>query len=577
MKFFHVYNETCFEGLVKNGMINRDTGFKIQHCFAVPEAYQFNKLAAVGGRLYNLLRDTGAPFYVDRIAGGITYYPYRFDRSLIAAYRELLGDWFLGFQLHESASNRRVEWKRMMDAMGTKGHFDARLLRQRLMSASAVTPDGEHLVSLSHDTPEYYATRTYAETVEAFEAEIRDLFARRLADTDNNILPCDSYYLFSRLQREMGMRTFMPEVGCQIPMTRVAAALARGTAKAAGRTWGEYYECWRAMPDGSYCMPCFNSEPVNEWYLTQQTHTDDFTSFGKNGGSSRLLQNRLYFHALMSGADYFSEEWGLNCSYTDMREFTLSEYGIVKKNFLRTAQTLRGIRATIPFAVILPRDYPCVELPDIWELDGYRYGVHRDEYMKCRLTPAQKSYYGHIEDVIKLIFGRVSEKPDSEAHVLTNSRFGDLFDILYADEKEEILAQYDCLIDATAEDSFRSGPIGSKLKTLSSRDLGLLEQELRARVRAVMPCVCDGLDWLVSTDEAGTRYLSIFNNEGNNRFLDRSDVLDHEADTCVTVRFHVPARPEISVRSCGAVSIQADAEGGWRVFVPAAGFAILTF
>ena len=78
------------------------------------------------------------------------------------------------------------------------------------------------------------------------------------------------------------------------------------------------------MPDGTYCMPCFNLDPINEWYLTQETHVDDFTTYGANGGSSRLLQNRIYYHALMSGADYFSEEWGLNCSYTDMQNFTLS-------------------------------------------------------------------------------------------------------------------------------------------------------------------------------------------------------------------------------------------------------------
>ena len=72
--------------------------------------------------LYNLIKENHIPFYVDRIAGGITYYPYQFDQSLIAAYRELLGDDFLGFQLHESASNRRwAEWPRMMRVTGKRG------------------------------------------------------------------------------------------------------------------------------------------------------------------------------------------------------------------------------------------------------------------------------------------------------------------------------------------------------------------------------------------------------------------------------------------------------------------------
>ena len=51
MKFFHVYNEKAFLGLEKNGMLNKDTGFKIQHAFSLPQEMQFNKLAAKGGRL----------------------------------------------------------------------------------------------------------------------------------------------------------------------------------------------------------------------------------------------------------------------------------------------------------------------------------------------------------------------------------------------------------------------------------------------------------------------------------------------------------------------------------------------
>ena len=42
MNFFHVYNDDCFAGLEKNGLINRDTGFKLQHCFAVPKHRLFN-------------------------------------------------------------------------------------------------------------------------------------------------------------------------------------------------------------------------------------------------------------------------------------------------------------------------------------------------------------------------------------------------------------------------------------------------------------------------------------------------------------------------------------------------------
>ena len=80
MKFFHVYNEDCIKGLEKNGLLNADSGFKLQHCFAVPKDRLFNTCAAKGTPLYNLIKENHIPFYVDRIAGGIIYYPYNFDK-----------------------------------------------------------------------------------------------------------------------------------------------------------------------------------------------------------------------------------------------------------------------------------------------------------------------------------------------------------------------------------------------------------------------------------------------------------------------------------------------------------------
>ena len=52
MKFFHVYNEDCIKGLEKNGLINADTGFKIQHCFAVPLAREDLHLERIDDRTY---------------------------------------------------------------------------------------------------------------------------------------------------------------------------------------------------------------------------------------------------------------------------------------------------------------------------------------------------------------------------------------------------------------------------------------------------------------------------------------------------------------------------------------------
>ena len=92
-----------------------------------------------------------------------------------------------------------------------------------------------------------------------------------------------------------------------------------------------------------------------------------------------------------------------------------------------------------------------------------------------------------------------------------------------------------------------------------------------------MPCFADGLDWLVSEDENGQKYLSLFNNEGNERYLDRGDVLDHQMDRWVTVRFKKEPDLRVITSSGDSVEIRKADAGSYRVFVPAAGFAVLAF
>ncbi len=577
MKFFHVYNDEYFEGLVKNNLINQDTGFKIQHCFAVPEKLKFNTFAAKGTKLHAMLKEGKHPFYVDRIAGGVTYYKYDFDPALIEEYENLLGDWFLGFQLHESASNRNNDWNNLKRYMqGETGPFDLETLRKNSIRPKAKTPDGMVLHGFAQGTPEEYAPLKRAETVTEYISEIETMFKKYLNKTDNHILPCDSYFLFSRMQDKLGMRTFMPEVGCQIAQMRIAVALARGTAKAAGKTWGTYYETWMESTDHKYSMPCFNKEPGNEWYLTQETHSDDFTSYGEVGGSSRHLQKRIYHYTLMSGADYMAEEWGLNCSYADMNTFELSPYGMAKKEFIDFTQSHRDIQAIVPFAIVLPKEYECVEITDPFM--PYSFKKHRDTYMYRTMNDTEKQIVNHAEDVLKFIYGRDEAKIyGTEGHTLTNSRFGDLFDIIYEDASDEVLAKYSAFVDASFDNRFANAKKDTKLKIFTSDDYAKLAHDIDAEAKASLPCVADSLHWLLSTDGAGKRFVSVFNNEGNNRNLITGDDLIREADASVTLSFKVACTPKCIAHGAEEIKLAKVDDTTYTACIPAAGFAIFEY
>ena len=576
MKFFHVYNEECIKGLEKNGMLNQDSGFKIQHAFSVPESRKFNQMAAKGSPLYQIIKDGKIPFYVDRIYGGIIYHKYDFDKNLVREYEDLLGDWFLGFQLHESASNVRMwTWRRLVKIMGSNGPYDLEALKNTFVCPYAKLPDGTQLGDFAIDDAEWYAKQRYAETPQAFHDEMRDMFSRKMMEVGGKILPCDSFYLYTKLQDELGMRTFMPEVGWQIPYMRIQVALSRGIAKAAQKTWGTYYECWRWQDGSGNSMPCFNTDPSNEWYLNQEMHPDDFSSYGKNGGSSRLLQNRIYYYSLMSGADYMSEEWGLNCSYTDMQEFSLSEYGQLKKDFIHHASTLRGMKAKIPFAIVLPKDYQAIELLDRRLV--YKLGEHRGKYLDCVLDAAQTKYYGHLEDVLMLFFGRNGETYGNEGHVITNSRFGDVFDIIYEDTNEEAMKQYDYLIDATESGAFASKMACSDFKVLRSDDLEELALNVERLIEEIMPVSVEGLCWLVSEDDKNKRYLSIFNNEGNDRTNEKGDELHAQADQTVRIRFKDPVTPSVVKEGNRTIKLQKVDERTYLAEIPATGVVVLEF
>lgn len=50
-----------------------------------------------------------------------------------------------------------------------------------------------------------------------------------------------------------------------------------------------------------------------------------------------------------------------------------------------------------------------------------------------------------------------------------------------------------------------------------------------------MPCTLDDLCWLVSEDDKGRRFLSVFNNEGNKRSITEGNIIHKEADRKVKI------------------------------------------
>ena len=93
----------------------------------------------------------------------------------------------------------------------------------------------------------------------------------------------------------------------------------------------------------------------------------------------------------------------------------------------------------------------------------------------------------------------------------------------------------------------------------------------------VMPVTVDGLSWLVSTDDQKRRFLSIFNNEGNERSIYKGDTILAEADRTVTVTLKEPVALKVIREGSRAVTIQKVDDLTYRIMVPGTSFVILEY
>lgn len=579
MKFFHVYNDKYFKGLVKQGFINKNSGFKIQHDFPMENSKKFNVFAAKGSNVYNLIKENNFPFYIDRLTGGTTYHYYKFDTALLQEYRDMLGDWFLGIQLHESEGGYLGDLSRMQQKFGDAPWVLEKIIAE-YMKKTYTIPDNKVIPQgIAMGSPADFAGLSFPKTPEEYYDMLKALIARRNKETNNSIFPCSGCNCGPRLMEEAGANTYLSEIGNQGQFVRPQLALTRGVAKESRKTWGSYYEPWRFDPEKQqYSAPCFNDDKDNEWYLPQDQHPDDFTSYGEYGGSSRLLQRRIYYHSLMSGADYISEEWGLNFSFAETTDFTLSPYGTIKKEFIDDALKFGKMKTVVPIAVVLPTWLKILMFPGSTMCSEIG---HREKgllgFPAPLFTPEDKERYGRIDDLVRILYKNRDKVYGNEGHSLTNSRYGDVFDLIYADAPSDVLDSYEYLIDADPASAFTNSSVAKGRRVIESTDFDKLEAILPSIIKETMPCYVDKLHWIVAESQFGKRYLSIFNNEGNLRNTDFGDRINHEADERVKISFSVPANIEIAKASCESITLKKLDDGIFEAFIPATEFLILSY
>ena len=501
--YFHCYTEELWEGYEKNGLLRENFGIRFMSHIRLPKELTFNELAKKGGKLYNYIKEHKCPLYVDRLQGGISIQSYEYDTDLVEEYKKLLGDNFLGFQMHEWLSNYmqdvhklweipEEEWNKENIERRLREKYTTQFLYLESMPLEEFAAYGKpkDIKSLYNNMTRYYKDR-----------------AKKLP-----LVPCSSLCFTYPFEAQAGAKIIMPEIGAQVPGMRIQLSFARGVCKAYGITLGAYYEPWGGDV-GTTCT--YHKEHKNEWRF----HHSSRAIVGENGGSSRSLHWRVHLYAYLSGAKMISEEWGGYNTFKDAENYELSEYGLVKKRFLDFVDKYPNIGEKLaPIAAVVSNDL--LSLTTYWDIEkdarklfGYELEGEEFEARRSLLLAVDK------------IFGCNVLMTGSETRSLVNSTVPDAVDMLNESDGKP-LQNYRYLINLTGDSSFEE-----------RYNNCISPEEVTEKLEQLLPCkVTGGLHYLVNRRGEDGYYLTIFNHSGVIRTVSDGDTVLYDTQKTAVVQ-----------------------------------------
>lgn len=534
--YLHSYMPQTWDAQVRSGLINGNAGIRFSQSIDIPEELKFNNLASKDGELYALVRELQCPFYIDRLQGGIYIEDYPYDMDLVRAYRELLGENFWGFQMHEWMSNYRNDLRKL-----ERSHCPA-------WTEEAITETIGQMYKMPHIFLEAMNAKEFAETgnpktLEAFMRNSEELFAKRQRYTDGMLVPCDSGFLAYPLELRLGAKRLMPEIGAQTPDTRIQVAFARGMAKACNVPFGTYYEPWGGKPFSSCC---YHREGKNEWNISNEDFP--FETMGDNGGSSRSLQKRLQLYSYMAGASFLAEEWGMCNTFYDWHDFELTPYGMVKRDFIRFTEKYPDIGKPItPIAVVLPKELP------VFQLNAF----DSEEYLGYPVEGSLHSKLMAVRKGVRQLFCQSGPMVGTETRSLLNCILPDAMDMV----QEDVLKaeRYSYLVDLTGSESFAQ----------KHADRICSIEQVQQLLDESLPCLIRGNAMKQLTRrEDGTVFVLLTNNSGVERTVADGEKCIASAMETVTLQ----PKAGRQLRMLEGDSAVSCANGVYHVQIPAGGW-----
>ena len=544
-RYLHAYNEETWDAQVKAGFVNKYSGIRFPQSGELEEKDKFNNAAKKGGKLYSILKEMKCPFYIDRLQGGTYLENYDYDMDLVQEYREMLGDNFWGFQMHEWMSNYASDIEKLEKAGCTEW-------TKEKIEAAILERFPYHYIFLEAFNADEMEANGKPKDVYEYIEHAKKLLRSRMEYTKGDILTCDSGHQALQLEIDCGVKRFMPEIGAQTTDTRVQIAYARGMAKACNLSFGAYIEPWQPYPTYSACF--YNVDKQSEWNVKKENFPFEATDC--NGGFSRSMQRRMQLYSYMAGAEFIAEEWSLGNLFYDWKDFVISPYGEVKLEFMRFVEKYSEIgKILTPVAIVLPKD--------LLALDRVREDF--DVYVGNSILefPDLMKKMQTIRNGIRKLFCEPWAVMGSERESMMNYNTFDAIDIVNEDKIN--LDDYKYIVDLTCGDDLKKR-CGEKIVPVEVVK-ELLEEE--------MPIIIeDGIHRIVNRCEDGSYYVMLLNNDGVYRTQQKGEKMLSEAD--VTVKVSVKNGNKLNMLE-GDGRITENSDGSYSVYVPAGGWFFAKF
>lgn len=350
--FLHSYEGTgrYWKGLERSGLLRPGNGIRlVQTPIGTDDTRRFNVAARLDGPLHEILKERKCHFIVDRIVGGSPYLDYAFDQPLIQHYATLLGDKFMGGQLHETISNAHNDWKRL--AKATPPEALSRPVNPEIVKGGI--DDRGPNTWLEYATLAQYAGRPYPADAQSFWEAVAWGAKRNIERFSGYFSYAEGSGYGERVWHHfyaMGASHCLAEVGpWASENSQLSIASLRGAAKAAGRPWGVFFAPWG--PDGCTCFVPYDDI---SWQIPPRGHGDYDWPVGPEKGPSSALQRRIFFHSYLAGANTLHEEWGVECNLLDWERGTLSSYGQATREFLDFTEANPDVgQPYVPLALVL--------------------------------------------------------------------------------------------------------------------------------------------------------------------------------------------------------------------------------